>query len=82
MSKKNKQKHKDIITVPLPWWKKAWAKFTFIPLGAIVGVCTLAYSYKATDANELSKDVYQPLYADLVEVETSINAIKDRKSVV
>lgn len=75
MSKKKKQKPQSISTVTLPWWKRAWGIFTILPLGAIVGVVTLANNYKTTDANELSKDVYQPLYADLVKVETSIKAV-------
>jgi len=75
MSKRNKQKHQGIITVPLPWWRRAWAKFTIIPLGTIMAILTLAYTYKATDANELRTQVYQPLYADLVKVENSLTAV-------
>lgn len=74
MSKKNK-KPQSISAVPLPWWRKAWAILTLIPLGAIVGIATLAYNFKTSDADELRSLVYQPLYADLVKVENSITAI-------
>jgi hypothetical protein len=74
MPKKNK-KPQDIGAVPLPWWRKAWAILTLVPLGAIVGIATLAYNFKTSDADELRTLVYQPLYADLVKVENSVTAI-------
>lgn len=46
-----------------------------IPFSAIVGVATLAYNYKTSDAEELRTLVYQPLYADLVKVENSLKAL-------
>lgn len=78
MPKKNKQKYQSISTGTVPWWKRAWAKFALFPFGAlltIVAFVALGYNYKNTNANELSKDVYQPLHADLKKVETAINAI-------
>lgn len=74
MSKKNK-KPQSISAVTLPWWRRAGAILTIIPLGAIVGIVTLAYNYKTSDADELRTLVYQPLYADLVKVENSLKAI-------
>jgi hypothetical protein len=58
----------------LPWWKKAWGKFAWIPLGTIVAIVALAYTYKTTGADELRTHVYQPLYADLVKVENLLKA--------
>ena len=78
MSKKNKNKNKkpeSISIVTLPWWRRAWAILTIIPLGAIMGIATLAYNYKTSDADELRTLVYQPLYADLKKVETAIEVI-------
>ena len=48
---------------------------TIIPLGAIVGIATLVYNYKTSDADELRALIYQPLYADLVKVENSLKAV-------
>lgn len=79
MAKKNKRKHRGLNTVRLPWWRKAWARFTLIPLGALVAFGALAYSYKTTGANELRTQVYQPLFSDLVTVEEAIQAISAEK---
>lgn len=40
-----------------------------------MGIATLAYNFKTSDADELRTLVYQPLYADLVKVQNSITAI-------
>ena len=74
MSKKNK-KPQSISAVTLPRWRRAWAILTIIPLGTIVGIATLAYNYKTSDADELRTLIYQPLYADLVKVENSLMAV-------
>ena len=74
MSKK-KQRPQSVSTVPLPWWRKPWTKFTLIPLSTIVAIWSLAYAYKTTGANELTKDIYQPLYADLVKVESLLKDV-------
>lgn len=58
----------------LPWWKTALAKFSLIPLGSMMACLALVHAYKTTGANELRTQVYQPLYADLIKVETSIQA--------
>ena len=73
MSKKNKNKKPESISaVTLPWWKRAGAILTIIP---IVGIAGLAYDYKTSDADQLRTLVYQPLYADLNKVEFAINTI-------
>lgn len=59
----------------LPWWKKAWGKFTWIPLSTIVAIVAVAYTYKTTGTDELRTNVYQPLYADLVQVENLLKAL-------
>ena len=74
MSKKNK-KPQSISAAAPPRWRRAWAILTIIPLGAIVGIATLAYNYKTSDADELRTLIYQPLYADLVKVENSLQAV-------
>ena len=71
MSKKNK-KPESISAVTLPWWKRAGAILTIIP---IVGIAGLAYDYKTSDADQLRTLVCQPLYADLNKVEFAINTI-------
>jgi len=70
MAKKHKKNHRqtDSAVTP-PWWKRAWAIVTLIPLGAIVGIVGLAFNYKTSDAVELRTLVYEPLYTDLVKVE-------------
>ena len=73
--KKKNQNRQSIITVTVHWWERAWAKFVLSLLTICLAVAALLYDYKNTNANELIKDVYQPLYADLVKVETAINAI-------
>jgi hypothetical protein len=77
MSKKNKKKPQTISAVtPPPWWRRAWAKITLIPLlSSIVGIVALGYNYKTSDADELRTLIYQPLYADLVKVENSLRAV-------
>lgn len=79
MGKKNKQKHRGFKPVSLPWWRKAWAKFTLIPLGTIVAIWGLAYTYKTAGANELRTQVYQPLFSDLVNVEEAVQAVSAEK---
>lgn len=76
MSKRRKStKPKNSSTVTLPWWKRAWAKAAAIPFGAIVTFAGLLYTYKTTGSEELRTLVYQPLYADLVQVENSLKAV-------
>jgi len=76
VSKKNKNKRlQSISAVPLPWWRRIGAKLTLIPLSAIVGIVAFGYNYKTSDADELRTLVYQPLYADLVKVENSLQAV-------
>ncbi len=59
---------------PLSWWKSVIARMALIPLGAIIACLTLTYTYKTTGAVELRTQIYQPLYADLLQVESSIQA--------
>ena len=40
-----------------------------------MGIATLAYNYKTSDADELRALIYQPLYADLVKVENSLKTV-------
>jgi hypothetical protein len=78
MSKKNRHKNKKSkqISTITPWWKSAGAMLSLIPFGAIVGLVTLAYNYKTSDAEELRTQLYQPLYADLNQVEKSLKAVR------
>ena len=76
MSKKNRNKKlKQTSTAPPPWWKNAWAKATLIPVGTIVAVVTLAYTYTISDADALRTRVYEPLFADLAKAENSLKAV-------
>jgi hypothetical protein len=72
---KKKNKHSEEKTGSLPWFKTAGALFTLIPLGTIVACLGLIHAYKTTGANELRIQVYQPLYADILNVEQSIQAV-------
>ena len=47
----------------------------FDPLGTIVASLGLIQAYKTTGANELRTQVYQPLHADILNVEQSIQAV-------
>lgn len=75
MSKKKKVKVQEQSSVALPWWKTARAKFTLTLLGTIVACATFILTYKTTGADELRARVYQPLFADIVSVEESVQAI-------
>lgn len=75
MSKKDKRKYRQEMVVALSWWKRAGARLTLIPVATIVSILTLAYTYKTTGANELRSEVYQPLYADVLSAEQSIQAV-------
>ena len=58
---------------PNPWRKRAAALVTLI--GTLLAIWGALSSYKAIGAEELRILVYQPLYADLEKVETTINVI-------
>lgn len=76
MSKRNRNKRlKQTSTATTPWLKRAWVKVTVLPLSTIVAVVALAFTYKTSDADALRSGVYQPLYADLVKVESSIMSV-------
>jgi hypothetical protein len=76
MSKRNRNKNlKQISTATTPWWRRAWVKVTLFPLGTIIAVVALAYTYTTSGADALRSGVYQPLYADLVKVENSIISV-------
>jgi hypothetical protein len=61
------------------WWKRAWARFVAFPLLTVVGVLTLIHAYKTVGAEELRRDVYQPLFVDVVDLVESIQAIGSEK---
>ena len=67
MSKKNKKPPQSSSAVTLR------VVLTIVPI--VVGIVALAYNYKTSDAEELRTVVYQPLYADLVQVEHSVMAV-------
>lgn len=77
---RKKQKHQQLKDVNAqsrqPLWKRAWALIALIPALAI---WTAIYTYKSTGADELRTKVYQPLYADLVRVEESLQAVSVEK---
>jgi hypothetical protein len=60
---------------PKPRWKRVVALVTLIPIGTLLTIWGTVFSYKTIGADELRTLVYQPLYADLVQVENSLKAV-------
>ena len=79
MSKAKKRNRREFNKALVPWWKKAWAKFTLIPVTTILGVWGSLSLYKSSGADELRTQIYQPLYADVLAVEESIQAVSPEK---
>lgn len=67
---------KDRAQFPQPWWKAAWARIALIP---VLAIWVAIYTYKSTGADELRTKVYQPIYADLVRAEESLQAVSVEK---
>lgn len=79
MSKSKKRNRRELNKALVPWWKKAWAKFTLIPAGTILAVWGSISTYKSSGADELRTQIYQPLYADVLSLEESTKAVSREK---
>jgi len=79
MGKKKNRNRPEASRHVMPWWKRAWAKVTLIPLGTTLAILTAGAAYKSSGAEELRAQVYQPLYGDVRSAEEAVEAVSIEK---
>lgn len=74
MGKKKRMRHRTE-PVSRDGTKKNILRLAGIPLGTLVALFGLMYTYKSTGSDELRAKVYQPLFADLIAVKESVQSV-------
>ena len=79
MGKKNRTKARQADLTRQRSGRRITALLAAIPLGTVIAVLALAYTYKSTGSDDLRSRVYQPLFADLMSIKESVQSLAVEK---